>query len=321
VNTSTFLRTRSLALVTVIAVVLVGCAGPPASSSAAATASPTIAASGASGPPRPTPSGTPKAAVDRHIYLIVFENKDFTSVIGDPAAPYLNSLARQYALSTNYHGVSHPSQPNYLALFSGSTQGVDDDGVHDIDAPNLADQVEQARLAWRVYAENVPPGCFQGSSSDGGADGAGTYTRKHNPAISFTSISRDPQRCANITDFSHFDPEAANVSLIVPNACHDMHDCSVADGDAWLKSFLPRIVESDAYARDGLILITFDEEHGKGDANQVATIAISPSIREGTRSDQSYDHYSLLRTIQDRLGLPCLANSCDAQPMSDLVGG
>lgn len=312
-------RSSWRALVVLAAVVLAGCTGPPASPSAVVTTSPTMAASGPSASPGPTRSGAPTAA-ERHIYLIVFENKDFASVIGDPAAPYLNSLAKQYALSTNYHGVAHPSLPNYLALFSGSTQGVDDDSVHDIDAPNLVDQIEGAGLTWRVYAENVPPDCFLGASSDGGADGAGTYTRKHNPAISFLSISGNPQRCANITDLSHFDPAAANLSLIVPNACHDMHDCSVADGDAWLKSFLPRIFESDTYARDGLILITFDEEAGRSDTNQVATIAVSPSIRQGTRSDQAYDHYSLLRSIQERLGLPCLANSCAAQPMSDLLG-
>lgn len=276
---------------------------------------------GSAGTPTPTATPTRHPAAARHVWLIVLENKDYASIVDSADAPYLTSLAHQYALATNYHAVAHPSQPNYLALFSGSTQGITDDKVHDLDAPNLADQLEAAGLSWRVYAENVPPGCFAGSTADGGADGAGNYARKHNPAISFTSISGTAARCANITDFTHFDPAAANFSLIVPNQCHDMHDCPVAEGDAWLRSFLPRITGSPAYDDDGIVLVTFDEEHGKGEGNLVATLAISPSIAEGTRSGARYDHYSMLRTIQDHFGLSCLGSSCSAQPMTDLLGG
>jgi acid phosphatase len=309
---------RLLALVAICCLLLAACtAAPTPIPSRSASASRSVIASGsgaASGSPSP-------AAAARHDWLIVLENKDYSSVIGSADAPYLTSLAHQYALASNYHGVDHPSQPNYMALFSGSTQGIGDDSVYNVDAPNLADQLEHAGLSWRVYAENVPPNCFLGATARGGTDGKGTYARKHNPAISFSSISRDPQRCANITDFSHFDAGAANFSLIVPNQCHDMHDCPVADGDTWLRSFLPKITDSAAYDDGGLVLITFDEEHGRGGANKVATIAISPSIREGTDSAQRYDHYSLLRTVQQLFGLPCLAKSCDATPMTDLLGG
>ncbi len=265
----------------------------------------------------PSVSAAPLSS-SRHVYVIVFENKDYASALQPRSAPYLASLATRYALATNYHGVDHPSQPNYLALFSGSTQGVTDDRVHDINAPNIADQIETAGLTWRLYAENVPSGCFTGSSASGGADGSGIYARKHNPAISFTGISGASKRCANITDFSHFDPAAANYSFIAPNLCHDMHDCSVTSGDQWLRSFLPRILDSDAFKSDGVLFITFDEEHGKGDANRVATVIISPLVTPGSRSNARYDHYSLLRTVQQLLGLPCLALSCAARDMSDL---
>lgn len=310
---------RLPALVAACCVLLAACSATP-SASPSVSASPSGSVVPASSSQAPSGSPTPAVAA-RHVWLIVLENKDYASIIGSPDAPYLSSLAHQYALASNYHGVDHPSQPNYMALFSGSTQGIGDDSVYNVDAPNVADQLEHAGLSWRVYAENMPPGCFVGASAKGGADGDGTYVRKHNPAISFSSISRDPQRCANITDFSHLDAGAANFSLIVPNQCHDMHDCAVADGDAWLRSFLPRITESPAYDNGGLVLITFDEEHGKGEGNQVATIAISPSIHQGTDSSLRYDHYSLLRTVQQLFGLPCLAKSCDATPMTDLLGG
>jgi hypothetical protein len=293
-----------------LAWVLAGCAGT-------SVANPSIA-SGKAPASGQAPAGS-ASSLGPHIYLVVLENKDFGQLIGAASAPYLNSLAHEYALATNYLAVSHPSQPNYLALFSGSTQGVTDDGRHDLDAPNLADQLTAAGKTWRVYAENVPPGCFTKSSAKGGADGPGTYTRKHNPAISFRSISGDPRACANITDFSGFDPAAANFSLIVPNACHDMHDCSVAKGDAWVHDFLPRILDSAAYRQDGTIFITADEADGSKGPNRVPLIVISERGPHGATSAAAYTHYSLLRTIQQMLGVPCLANSCQASPLSDLV--
>lgn len=250
----------------------------------------------------------------------MFENKGAAEILSGAQAPYLVSLATEYAYAANYRAITYPSQPNYIALFSGSTHGVADNELHDIDAPNLADQVEQAGLSWQVAAENVALGCFTGPFSLDGRDGEGIYSRKHNPAISFTSIADDPERCARITDLTGFDPNAAEFSLIVPNNCNSMHDCSIADGDAWLQGFLPRILESEAYRQGGVVLITFDEDRGDGD-NQVATVVVSERARRGVASERPYTHYSLLRTVQELLGLACLAESCDAEPMSDLLEG
>lgn len=263
--------------------------------------------------------GSVRGSPVKRVYLLVLENKTANEILDGSAAPYFNSLAKQYAVATNYSAVAHPSQPNYLALFSGSTHGVTDDKPHDLDAPTLASQLAQAGETWRVYAENVPDNCFIGASARGGQDGEGTYTRKHEPAISFRAIRDDPSACANITDLSHFDPSAADFSLIVPNACHDMHDCSVATGDAWLKTFLPRILDSSAFRDGGTLFITTDESDDSHAPNHVATIVASANGPHGTTSDHRYDHYSLLRTIEQLLKLPCLANSCDAQPMSDLI--
>ena len=291
---------------------------PAATSGAHGSAAPP-SATGAPGPTSSTPAAGGSLPAFGHVYLIVLENRDYGQIVGNASAPYLNELIARYGLATNYHAVAHPSEPNYIALFSGSTQGVTDDGVHDIGAANLATQLEAHGRTWRVYAQNVPGGCYTGYSASGGVDGPGTYARKHEPAISFTDISGSPGRCANIQDLHAFDPAAADFELIIPNMCNDMHDCSTATGDTWLRSFVPRILDSAAWRTGGALFITFDEGFGQG--NQVATLVISPSVGSGLRSDIPFDHYSLLRTIQDAWGLGCLANSCRANDMRAFWAG
>jgi hypothetical protein len=267
----------------------------------------------------PTPSG-PAAAVPQfsHVFTIVLENRSSTTVLDSAQAPYLNQLAAAYGVTNAYQAVGHPSQPNYLALFSGSTQGVTDNARHDIDAPTIASQLEAAGRSWRVYAENVPGGCFAGLTADGGADGTGTYARKHEPAISFTSISRSSTSCANIKPMSAFDPAAADYSMLVPNLCNDAHDCPLSTADAWLKKVVPRILDSPAWKDGGVLFITFDEADGQErEVNRVPTLVIASSVVPGTRSSVPHSHYSLLRTVQDGLGLDCLALSCRANTLGE----
>ncbi len=269
--------------------------------------------------PTPTPTITTGAwPTVRHIYQIVFENHESTEIIGSSQALYINSLIRGYEVATNYTAVAKPSQPNYLAMFAGSTLGVSDNDNHDLTAANLADQIEASGRDWRVAAQNYPLGCFTGASASDGADGSGTYTRKHNPAISFTQISGDPARCAKITDFAHFNPAVANYWMIIPNMCNSMHDCDIKTGDTWLKAFLPTILDSPAFKADGLIVITWDEGSTKiGGGGKVATIFISPKGKIVFSSPTAHTHYSLLRTIQELWGLPCLAKSCSANTMRE----
>ncbi|MEO8229940.1 MAG: alkaline phosphatase family protein [Chloroflexota bacterium] len=267
----------------------------------------------------PTPSG-PAAAVPQfsHVFTIVLENRSSTTVLGSAQAPYLNELAAKYGVADAYQAVAHPSQPNYLALFSGSTQGVTDNDRHDLDAPTIADQLDAAGRSWRVYAENVPTGCFAGLTADGGTDGSGTYARKHEPAISFKSISGSASRCANIQQMAAFDPAAADYSLIVPNLCNDAHDCPLSTADTWLCKLVPRILDSPAWKDRGVLFITFDEADGQDrEANRVATLVIAPSVVPGTHSSVPHSHYSLLRTVQDGLGLDCLALSCPANTLGE----
>lgn len=284
--------------------------------SATSTAAPTGTPSPAPSAPGSTSSGIPPF---EHIYVIVMENKEYGSVIGRTDAPFINDLAAQYVLATNYTAVSHPSEPNYLALFSGSTQGVADDGIHNLPGENLADQIEAAGKTWRVFAENDRTDCFKGLVAVNGEDGQGTYARKHNPAISFTNISGSPARCANITDLHHFDPAAANYELIVPNLCHDMHDCSVALGDSFLKDLVSRILSRQEWQESGLLFIVWDEgTSGVGGGGHVPLLAVSNLARKGFRYGAPANHYSLLRTIEDAWGMPCLNLACNAKNLRDM---
>ena len=254
-----------------------------------------------------------------HVYVIVLENKSIGQVIGSSSAPYLNSLADRYGLATAWSAISHPSQPNYIAMLSGSTQGVTSNSTVDLPGRSLADQIEEAGLTWRVFAENVPTDCFTGSSASGGPDGSGTYERKHEPAISFDRIRTDPVRCANITDFSHFAPGLAAFNLIVPNQCHSMHDCSVAEGDQYMSTFVPRILADPGWSADDLLVIIFDE--GVQADQIVATLVISERVPVGFRSAVAHDHFSLLWSIESAWGLPCLNLSCSANTFSEFFPG
>ncbi len=322
-------RRSSLAGLLFVSVLVYGCA----QSSPTPTASPTLSVMGATATPivsaSPAPSSTatttataaPSGGLPNfsHVWVLVLENASFGVLAHGATDPYYRSLIARYGLAANYFAVSHPSEPNYLALFSGSTQGVADDGTHDIAAPNLADQLQSHGKTWHVYEQGYPGGCYAGSSASGASEGfgvSGGYARKHDPAISFNDIRTNPSECANITSLTAFDPAAADYELIVPNTCNDMHSCSEATADAFLASFVPHIVSSPAFANSALF-ITTDEGSG---ANQVSTLVISPLVKAGFSSSVRHDHYSLLRTIEDAWGLGCLGQSCSANDMSEFFG-
>jgi phosphatidylinositol-3-phosphatase len=255
------------------------------------------------------------------VIVVMFENKSELDVLGSPEAPYLTSLIAKGALATDFQGIAHPSQPNYLALFSGSPQGVVDDDVHDLAAPTIADQLEAAGKTWRVFAENLPASaCFTGATASGGPDGDGVYARKHNPAISFTGISSAPSRCANIQPLAALTPDAADFIWIVPNMCNSMHDCPTGQGDAWFKTLAPRILDSPAFqpGGHGVLYVTFDESDDKARRNEIRTLALGPTVKAGSETPVAHNHYSLLRTIEEGLGLPCLALACSANTMGEM---
>ncbi len=319
---------------------LVACQAAPASSTALVAPAASVAASGlvvpsegpstaprpvqsAGAPPSPEPSAAPAPAVGRHIWWVILENKEYGTIIGSSQAPYLSSLANRYGLATNYFAIGHPSEPNYVALVAGSTLGVTSDGTYNLDGPSLFDQLRAANQSWRVYAQDDPGGCFTGGSASGGNDGPGapgTYVRKHNPAISFRSVSGVSAQCANIQPLRNFDPSAAAFEMIVPNLINDMHDGSISQGDAFMRAFVPQIVSSEAFAAGGVLFITFDEggsnagslgDHG----GRVATLIVAADVVQGERDGTYLDHFSLLRSTENDLGLPCLAAACQRSPI------
>jgi acid phosphatase len=255
-----------------------------------------------------------------HVYVVVMENHELGSIVGNPHAPYINRLIHDFGLATRYTAVAHPSQPNYVALFAGGPLGVHDNGVIHLTSRSVADQLEAAGKTWHVYAQDYPGGCSQLVLHYGPVDlvgAAGTYVRRHEPAISFTRISHDPARCSHITSLASFSATAADFELIVPNLTNDMHDGSVAQGDAFLKAFVPYITGSPAFATS-LLVITWDEGSTKaGGGGRVPTIVISPLVSAGARSVVHHDHYSLLRTIETGLGMGCMRNTCAANDLGE----
>jgi acid phosphatase len=203
--------------------------------------------------------------------------------------------------------VTHPSQPNYLALFSGSTQGVTGDSCpQSFDGGNLAAQLQAAGSSFTGYSEGLPG---VGSA----ACGSGRYARKHNPWVDFPALpaSVNQPLTALPSDFSRL----PTVAFVVPDLCHDMHDCSVGTGDAWARDHL------GAYAtwaadHDSLLIITFDEDEGTS-ANHIATVVVGAGVRPGP-SSQRIDHYSLLRTLEDMYGLPPLGKAAAAAPLTGI---
>jgi phosphatidylinositol-3-phosphatase len=240
----------------------------------------------------------------RHVIWIWMENESYDQVIGTASARYLTQLAQACGLATNYQAVSHPSLPNYVAATSGSTWGIgDDDGPasHPIARPSIFSQVSATGLSWRSYEESMPSNCALSSS--------GTYAVKHNPAAYYTGMRAQCRRwdVPMGTTASGFFASALrggrlpSFAFITPNLCDDMHDCTVATGDGWLRRWMPAIIRSESY-RSGatVVFITFDEGTG---VNRVATLVVAPSTPSGTRSSTAFDHYSLLKTTEELLGI------------------
>jgi hypothetical protein len=280
----------------------------------------------------------------------MMENTGFNSLIGNPNAPFINAAAANYGLAKNYYGVAHPSQPNYIAETSGSTNGVADDNDTTINVPNIVDQLEANRKAWKAYMQSYSLCVTPLDNSCGNQ----LYERKHNPFISYQDVQSNPARVANIVDFSQFATDlasgkVADYTWISPDQCHDMHgrastpddpcdfsqvQALIAAGDAFLQSTVSAIMNSKAWTGNSIIFITwdesdfpFDDTSGCCDANpgggHVVTVTISHSDHSPRTSNVAYNHQSMLATIEDGWQLGCLAFTCDTvnvPPMSDLVG-
>ncbi|MCB5293801.1 alkaline phosphatase family protein [Arthrobacter sp. SO3] len=302
-------------LAVILALGLAGCTAPGPAPSPAPTASPSSNG--------PTASGTAQEPAIDHVVIIVMENKAASRILGADDAPYLNSLARENAVAANYHAITRPSLPNYLALTSGTTAGITSNcdpeaNSCEADVRTIADEISSSGRKWRMYADGMPEPCQ--------AEDSGRYAVKHNPFMYYPSVTDDRALCTDhVVPFSRLDADLKtdrslpDYVFITPDMCSDTHDCPVQSGDDWLSRQVPKILAAPAFTtKNSLLVITYDE--GDGSSNQIATVFAGPAARKGYTSETRFTHYSLLRTIEDAWGLdPLTDNDRDAAGMAELL--
>jgi hypothetical protein len=304
---------RTLTIAAVLAVALAGCgstdkhrAAPTGarSSAPAPTAEPATTSASSSVSPSPRSGSTDVPRPD-HVVVVVLENKSYDQVVGRPEAPFLNSLERVGAVFTQSYAITHPSQPNYVALFSGSTQGLTDDSCpHTYDTGNLGRSLLDAGRTFAGYSEDLPSTGYTGCT-------AGQYARKHNPWSDFSSLPASVNQ--PMSRFPRDFGALPTVSFVIPNLDHDMHDGTLAQADQWLHAHLGGYA-AWAPMHDSLLIITSDEDDFTS-VNQIATVIVGAHVRAG-RYSQRIDHYSVLRTIEDAYGLAPLAASARVRPIA-----
>jgi len=275
--------------------------------------------------PTPIPSMTSRVTPTplipnfEHIVIIMFENKEFGSVIGNPLMPNFNKLAQEYTLLTQYYAIRHPSLPNYIALIGGDTFGIDRDCTDCfINAPSFPDLVEANGRTWKAYQEDMPNPCYVGNKHN--------YVQKHNPFVYFNPIRLDTIRCErSIVPLTNLQMDIDNATLpnfifITPNLCNDAHDCPLDVADAWLAKLLDRLVPAlDAAGQSYLLVMLFDEGQGNHSCcglpqeagGRIPVVFYSPLVKNGFEDATPYTHYSLLKTISTAWGLPLLGHAAD----------
>jgi PKD repeat protein len=243
-----------------------------------------------------------------HVVVVIDENHSGTQIIGNPGAPYINSLATNNANFTSSFAITHPSEPNYIALFSGSTQGVTDDSCpHAHAAQSLGDRLIAAGRTFKGYSESMPSAGFTGCGS------AGLYARKHNPWVDFPAIP-----AASNQPFTAFPSDYStlpDVSFVIPNLQNDMHDGTVAQGDTWLQNNLSGYI-TWAKTHNSLFILTFDEDDNNA-GNRIPTIFAGERVVPGSYAE-TVNHYNVLRTLEDAFGVTPLGASATSPPILDV---
>lgn len=266
-----------------------------------------------------TPDAAPvpaaqKASARSHVVVLVMENKEDRQVLGTRDAPYLARLAARYGTATHSFGVRHPSLPNYVALTSGSTQGITDDCTDcHANAPNLAGQLEAAHRTWGAYLEGLPAPCARPAH-------AGRYAKKHDPFAYDDAIAADPARCRHrvglerlAVDIRH--DRLPDFAFVAPDLCDDTHDCPVSTGDRFLARVVPGLLS--ALGPHGYLVVTYDEGEssagccGGSHGGRIATVVAGPDVRPGGTAAAPLDHYGVLATVEASFGLPRLRAARD----------
>ncbi len=249
-----------------------------------------------------------------HVIVVIMENKSYDQV---RTAAYTASLITNYSTCTNSFAVTHPSQPNYIALWAGSTLGVVNDACPAPGSPysaeNLGHACEVAGRSWRAYSEGLPnvgdPVCATAGNS---------YTRKHDPWTDFANLDHTRERPYTDLAVDIAAHTLPNLAFVVPNNCDNTHDCAVATGDAWLAANLPAMIS--AVGPNGVVILTWDEDNNLS-GNHILTVFAGPTVRTGYASTATVTHYGILRTIGDALGLPPIGAAVSAAPVIDVWAG
>lgn len=262
-----------------------------------------------------------------HVVIVVMENHSTTSIIGSANAPYINSLINGTSVAnfTQSFGLTHPSQPNYIMLFSGSNQGVTNDtdpSTFPFTTPNLGAGLLSNSYTFTGYSEDLPSVGFNGTTS-------GNYARKHSPWINWQDAPTNGIPSINNQPFSSFPTNFSTlptVSFVIPNLAHDMHDpiilpSAIVNGDAWLQTNLDAYIQW-AKTNNSLFILTFDEDDGinvggiSTSTNHITTFFIGENVLQGQYSE-TIDHYTILRTLEDMYGLPYAGSSSTSIPITD----
>jgi len=242
-----------------------------------------------------------------HVVVVVEENHSYSEILKSTSAPYIHSLAAAGAVFTNAHGVTHPSQPNYLAMFAGSSESVIDDSTPpSFSSNNLWRELHRAGKSFVGYAEDLPKVGYAGNDS-------GEYARRHSPWVNFSDVP-----VVDNQPFSSFPSDfrkLPTVSFVIPNLLHDMHDGSVHTGDRWLKSNLGAYA-TWAQTHNSLLIVTWDEDDGSAN-NHTPLLMVGQMVRPGTYG-QRVDHFNTLRTIEDMYGLKPMGNTTTASPIDQI---
>ena len=239
-----------------------------------------------------------------HVIVVVEENTDYSAVIGSSSAPYLNGLAQQYALATQYYAVTHPSIGNYFMMTVGKIITNDDSYSTVVSDDNIIRRLLHAGKTWKSYAEDLPSVGYTGGD-------VGTYARKHNVIALLSDVVNDSTQRNNLVPFTQFATDLAGghlpaYSFVAPNLCDDAHSCPLSTADQWLQTNIDPLVKSATFQQDGLLVIVFDESAGADATNgggHVACVIVSPKAKRGYQGVGVYEHQSLLRLTAEALGV------------------
>ena len=262
------------------------------------------------GAPRPVPPPPPTGAVPQfgHVVLVVEENSSYSQVIGSAEMPYLNSLATEYGLATQYYANTHPSIGNYFMLTTGQLVTNDDSFTGEVDVDNIVRELLAAGKTWKSYAESRGDPVL--------------YVQRHDPLSYFSDVAGSTTQSQNLTSFDQFGSDLANntlpnFSFVVPNILDDCHSGPLQVADAWLQDNIAPLISNATFQKDGLLVIVFDEStasdsaHGGG---HVAALVISAKAKQGFQSTTFYQHQSVLRLMLEGLGVSTLPGASSSAP-------